>query len=71
MRRNLEKRKSRKICVEKLSLENVIFEFEDEIKVMLKPLSDLLEKKKRNKVFKLKPAKQMTKCNEYDFNIKP
>ena len=30
---------------------------EDEIKIMLKPLSDLLEKRKRNKVFKFKPAK--------------
>jgi hypothetical protein len=44
---------------------------EDEIKMMLKPLSDLLEKRKRNKVFKFKPAKQMTKSNDCDFIIKP
>jgi hypothetical protein len=30
---------------------------EDEVKIMLKPLYDLIEKKKRNKVYKFKPAK--------------
>ena len=45
---------------------------EEEVKIMLKPLADLIEKKKRNKVFKsFKIAKQITKNKECDYNIKP
>jgi len=45
---------------------------EEEVKIMLKPLADLIEKKKRNKVFKsFKIAKQITKNKECEYNNKP
>lgn len=45
---------------------------EEEVKLMLKPLAELIEKKKRNKNFKsFKIAKQITKNKDCDFNIKP